>query len=70
VLTFPHGLIFGVVAPLNLVHVDFSSLGETDILLQNTDWPLAIGQVMVKVNRILIDLLEGLRFVGDLETFA
>jgi hypothetical protein len=59
-----------VVTPLNLVHVDLSSAGETDILLQDFDWPLTIGQVVVKVNGILINLLEGFGFVGCLETFA
>jgi hypothetical protein len=59
-----------MVAPLNLVHVDFSPTGETDILLQNMDWPLTVGQVVVKVNGILINLLEGLGLVGDLETLA
>jgi hypothetical protein len=59
-----------MVAPLNLVHVDFSPTGETDILLQNTDWPLVVGQVVVKVNGILINLLEGLGLVGGLETLA
>jgi hypothetical protein len=67
---FPSGLIFGVIAPLNLVHVDFSSTSETDIFLHNTDWPLAVGQVVVKVNGILINLLEGFELVGGLETFA
>jgi hypothetical protein len=70
IFTFPSGLIFGVIAPLNLVHVDFLSTGETDILLQNTDWPLAVGQVVVKVNGILINLLEGFGLVGGLETLA
>jgi hypothetical protein len=70
IFTFPSGLIFGVIAPLNLVHANFSSTGETDILLQNTDWPLAVGEVMIKVNGILINLLEGFGFVGGLETLA
>jgi hypothetical protein len=67
---FPRGLIIGQVAPLNLVHVDFSSMSETDIFLQNTDWPLAVGQVMVKVNGILINVLKGSGLVGGLETLA
>jgi hypothetical protein len=45
-------------------------MSETDIFLQNTDWLLAVGQVMVKVNGILIDLLEGFGFVRGLETLA
>jgi hypothetical protein len=67
---FPRGLIFSMVAPLNLVHVEFSSTSETNIFLQNTDRPLAVGQVMIKVNGILINLLKGFGLVGGLETFA
>jgi hypothetical protein len=67
---FPCGIIFGMVAPLKLVHIDFSPTGETNIFLQNIGWPLAVGQVMVKVNGILINLLEGLGLVGGLETLA
>jgi hypothetical protein len=59
-----------VIAPLNLVHVDLLPTGETDIFLQNTDWLLTVGQVVVKVNGILINLLEGLGLVGGLETLA
>jgi hypothetical protein len=70
IFMFPRGLIFGMVAPLNLVHVDFSSTSEMDIFLQNTDWPLTVGQVMVKVNGILVNLLEGFGLVGGLETLA
>jgi hypothetical protein len=59
-----------MVAPLHLVHLDLASTGETNIFLKDTDWPLAVGQVMVKVNGIIVDLLEGPGFVGDLETFV
>jgi hypothetical protein len=47
-----------------------ASTGETNIFLKDTDWSLAVGQVMVKVNRIGVDLLEGLGLVGNLETLA
>jgi hypothetical protein len=67
---FPRGLIFGMIAPLNLVHVNLSPTGETDIFLQNTGWPLTVGQVMIKFNGILINLLEGLGLVRGLETLA
>jgi hypothetical protein len=59
-----------MVTPLNLVHVDLSSTGETDIFSQNTDWPLTVGQVVVEVNGILINLLEGFGLVRGLETLA
>jgi hypothetical protein len=59
-----------MVTPLNLVYVDFSSTGETDIFFQNTDWSLAVGQVVVEVNGILINFLEGLGLVRGSETLA
>jgi hypothetical protein len=59
-----------MVTPLNLVHVDLSSTGETDIFLQDADWSLVVGQVVVKVNGILINLLEVFRLARDLETLA
>jgi hypothetical protein len=70
IFTFPGGFVFGMVAPLNLVHVDLSSTGEMDIFLQNSDWSVMVGQVMVEVNGILINLLEGFGFAGGLETLA
>jgi hypothetical protein len=59
-----------MVTPLDLVHIDFSSTSEIDIFLQNMDWPLTVGQVMVEVNGILVDLLESLGLVRGLETLA
>jgi hypothetical protein len=57
-----------MVTPLNLVHVDLSSTGETDIFFQNMDWSLTVGQVVVEVNGILINFLEGLGLVRGTET--
>jgi hypothetical protein len=45
-------------------------MGETDIFLQDADWSLSIGQVMVEINGILINLLEGLRLIMGSETLA
>jgi hypothetical protein len=59
-----------MVTPLDLVHVDFSSTGETDIFFQNTDRSLAVGQVVVEVNGILINTLVGLGLVRGLEALA
>jgi hypothetical protein len=59
-----------MVTPLDLVHVDLSSTGETDIFFQNTDRSLTVGQVMVEVNGILINFLVGLGLVRGLETLA
>jgi hypothetical protein len=59
-----------VITPLNLVHVDLSSTGETDIFFQNADRSLTVRQVGVEVNGILINFLEGLGLVRGLETIA
>jgi hypothetical protein len=45
-------------------------MGETDIFFQNTDWSLAVGQVVVEVNGILINLLEGLGLIRGSEALA
>jgi hypothetical protein len=45
-------------------------MGEMDILLQDSDWSLAVDQVVIKVNGILINLFEGFWLIGGLETFA
>jgi hypothetical protein len=49
-----------MVTPLDFIHIDFSSMGETDIFLQNTDRPLAVGQVMVEINGVLVLKVSGL----------
>jgi hypothetical protein len=59
-----------VIAPLNLVHVDLPSTVEMDILFQNVGRSLAVGQVVVEINGILINFLEGLGLVRGLETLA
>jgi hypothetical protein len=59
-----------MVTPLEFIRIDFSSTGETDIFLQNMDWPLAVGQVMVEINGVLVNLLEGFRLVGGLKALA
>jgi hypothetical protein len=59
-----------MIAPLNLVHVDLTPTGETDIFFQNADRSLMVGQVVVEVNGILINFLEGLGLVRGLETLA
>jgi hypothetical protein len=59
-----------MVTPLNLVHVDFSSSGETDIFFQNTDRSLTVGQVVVEVNGILINILVSLGLARSLEALA
>jgi hypothetical protein len=41
-----------------------------DIFLQNTDRPLAVGQVVVEINGVLVNLLESVGLVGGLKALA
>jgi hypothetical protein len=41
-----------------------------DIFLQDTDWSFAVGQVVVVVNGVLVNFLEGFGLVGGLKAFA
>jgi hypothetical protein len=59
-----------MVTPLDLVHLDLPSTGETDIFFQNMDGSLVVSRVMVEVNGILVDFLEGLGLVRGLETLT
>jgi hypothetical protein len=47
ILTFPSGLVFGVVTPLHLIHLDLASTGKTDVFSKNTNWSLPIGEAVV-----------------------
>jgi hypothetical protein len=67
---FPSGLVFGLVTPLNFIHVDFSSTSKTDIFLQDVDQSLAVGQIMVEVNGVLVNFLESIGFAEGLKAFA
>jgi hypothetical protein len=70
ILVFPGGLIFCMVTRLHLVHFDLASTGETDIFFKDADWSFSIGEVVVQVNSVVVDLLEGLGLTGDLQAFA
>jgi hypothetical protein len=59
-----------VVTPLHLIHFDLASTGKTDVFFKNADGSLPIGEVVVKINGVVINLFESLGLVGDLETFA
>jgi hypothetical protein len=58
-----------VVTPLNFIHIDFSPTGKTNIFLQDTDRSLAVGQIVVEVNRVLVHFLESIGFAGGLKAF-
>jgi hypothetical protein len=45
-------------------------MGKMDIFLQDTDQSLAVGQIVVEVNRVLVNFLESIGFAGGLKAFA
>jgi hypothetical protein len=45
-------------------------MGETDIFFKDANWSLSIGKVVVEVNGVVVDLLEGLGLTGNLKAFA
>jgi hypothetical protein len=59
-----------MVAQLDLIHFNLAPSGDTDVFLQNAHRPLSVGQVMVKVNGVVVYFLEGLGLVRDLKTLA
>jgi hypothetical protein len=70
ILIFPSGLVFGMVTPLHLIHVDLASMGKTDIFFKDANWSLPIGEVVVQVDGVVVDLLEVLGLIGGLKAFA
>jgi hypothetical protein len=47
ILAFPSGLIFGMITPLHLIHLNLASAGKTDVFFKDADWSLPIGEVVV-----------------------
>jgi hypothetical protein len=68
ILSLPSCFILGVVASLNLEKLDLVPPGELDGFLQDTNRSLTIGQVMIEINRAMVDVIEHFGLVGDLET--
>jgi hypothetical protein len=67
---FPSGFVFGMITPLHLIHLDLASTGKTDVFFKNADGSLPISEIGVQVDGVVIDLSEGLGFVGYLKAFA
>ena len=68
VFTFPNCFCFGVVAPLDLEVLDGVDSSVSLSLIQNADGPLTVGQIRLKVNGLVIDVLVKTRLVWNLET--
>ena len=57
VFTFPCSFGFDVVAPLNLEILDGATSGASLCYIQNADWPLAVGEIRLKVNGLVVNAL-------------
>jgi hypothetical protein len=70
ILTFPRGFVFGVIAPLHLIHLDLASMGKTNVFFKNADRSFPVSEIGVQVDGVVFDLGEGFRFVWNLKAFA
>ena len=68
VFAFPGCFYFSVVAPLDLEVLDRAASSALLSLIQNADGSLAVGQIGLKVNGLVIDVLVKIRFVWNLKT--
>jgi hypothetical protein len=59
-----------MVTPLHLIHLDLASTGKTDVFFKNADRSFPVSEIGVQVDGVVIDLSEGLGFVGNLKAFA
>ena len=57
-----------MVAPLDLEVLDGAASSVSLSLIQNANGSLAVGQIGLKVNGLVIDVLVKIRFVWNLET--
>ena len=56
ILSFPCGFLFGVVTPLDLVELYGTPPSQSDILVQNSNQSLSVGQIMVQVYREMVNV--------------
>lgn len=67
VFTFPGCFCFSVVAPLDLELLDGAASSASLCFIQYVDGPLTVGQIRLKVNGMVIDVLVEIRLVWNLE---
>ena len=70
IFTLPGSFFFRVVAPLNLEKLDASGSGSSKSFFQNTDGYFRIGQVIVDLYGLVINVLEHFRLLWNFEALA
>ena len=59
-----------MIAPLHLVELELPSPGKTNLLFEDSEGKLPIGQVLIYVQGTMVNILENFGFVGDLQALA
>ena len=70
IFALPGSFLFCVVAPLNLEKLDASGSGGSESFLQNTDGYFGIGQVIIDLYGLVIDILEHFGLLWNFEALA
>ena len=70
IFSLPGSFFFSVVAPLNLEKLYASGPGGSESFFQNTDGYLGIGQVIVDLYGLVINVLEQLSLLRNFEALA
>src|SRR4051812_44837447 len=70
IFALPGSFLFCVVAPLNFEKLDASGSGGSESFFQNTDGYFRIGQVIVDLYGLVIDILEHFRFLRNFKALA
>jgi hypothetical protein len=59
-----------MITPLHLIHLDLASTGKTNVFFKNADRSFPVSEIGVEVDGVVVDLSEGLGFVGHLQAFT
>ena len=68
VFMFPGCFRFSVVAPLDFEVLDGAASSASFCFIQDADGPLTVGQIRLKVNGLVINILVEIGLVWNLET--
>ena len=68
IFTFPSCFFFRMISPLDFVELDHASPGKTNILFKNFERSITIGQVIVQVDGVVVNVLENIWLVRNFRT--
>ena len=57
-----------MIGPLDFVELDRTSSGQTNIFLENLERSITIGQVIVQVDGVVVNMLENIGLVRNFKT--